>query len=207
MNSESRSLRNRLSEMDDQQQLYLFERLTNAKAFDVLAEAGVFDDVTPSREEGGSVVHPSWPPTAYLRNVVDVIPAKVATIAAGLSTDNGRVLYDFVDLVAKMPAEQQEPLVDNILQWLDKPHFEWVWSLYVDIALRLVASDRVAAGVRILRRVLRLTPRDGWHIPELKYRRHDAVAEMGDVRLRSRSRAYDNRVRWTSFEPSYWPAL
>lgn len=181
MSADAQHLRGRLNEMDEQQRLYFFERLTNPNTFALLAAAGAFDEITPPRETEGGVAHSTWPPTAYLRNVVDSIPTKVAAIATRLETDNMRVLYDFVDLIARMPADIQEPLVDTSLAWLDKPHIEWIWSLYVDIALRLVDGGYVDASVKILRRILRVKPREGIHFPDLNYRSQDAVAEMGDV--------------------------
>ena len=107
MNDQVQRTRLRLSELDRQQQYYFYERLRNPKAFDVLAQAGAFNEVTPPEVVEGRVLHFVWPPTLYLRNVVRAIPEQVADLISRIDTQNERVTYDLVDLVRQIPAALQ----------------------------------------------------------------------------------------------------
>jgi hypothetical protein len=181
MTPEAERARARLDQLDRQQRYYFFERITNPKAFDVLAEAGAFTDVTPPEVVEGKVLHYSWPPTLYLRNVVSEIPARVADLVRGVDTENQRVMYDLVELVGKMPATIQATLVRELCAWLDRPQIKWVWSTYIDISRSLALANEVAAATMLARRVLRLVRLEGENFPELRWCSRDAVAEMGDI--------------------------
>lgn len=190
MNDQVQRTRLRLSELDRQQQYYFYERLRNPKAFDVLAQAGAFNEVTPPEVVEGRVLHFVWPPTLYLRNVVRAIPEQVADLISRIDTQNERVTYDLVDLVRQIPAALQESLVDKLVQWLDRPHIDYIWSNYVTIMTSLASNGRIAPAFRLARRLLALQIKEDLDIPSLGYRSQSAVAKLGDM-------AYDHIVERT----------
>lgn len=181
MSDQVQRTRARLAELDRQQQYYFYERLTNPKAYEVLRSAGAFERVTPPEVVEGKVLHYAWPPTLYLKNVVKVVPEKVAALITKIDTQNQRVTYDLVDLVRELPAPLQEGLVGKVLGWLDRPHLDYSWSNYIAIMASLAADSRFGAAMSVARRLLKLLPKDDFEIPALGYRSRSAIADLGDM--------------------------
>jgi hypothetical protein len=149
-------IREHLLSLPRMRQYAFFERITNPKAFDLLQEAGAFLLPASIVSTDGQLQHYLWPPMAYLRNVVTVIPERVATLMPLLPINNLTVSSDFASLVAKMPADVAETLVPNLVAWLDGPHVDWIWSPYLKIVETLIAKKRTESAEALVRQLLKL---------------------------------------------------
>lgn len=98
-----------------QHERYFFDQLKNPNWITPLKERGFFD-APPAlvQVEGGGLRCPPWPQSRYLARMAAIAPDEVATVLAGIQTDNWIVAHDIVDAAKAMPASVALRLVDAI---------------------------------------------------------------------------------------------
>jgi hypothetical protein len=97
---------------DSELQREFFKGLKSATWIGALRKAGYFDSPPrPERVEGGGIRHAPWPASAYLARMAKDAPQEVATILAGLETENSFIVGDLMDAALVMPAGVAAALV------------------------------------------------------------------------------------------------
>src|SRR5438105_13977978 len=92
-----------------EQHRYFFDKLNNPLWIVPLVEKGFF--LHPPRivenDGNGTVRFPPWPESKYLIRMADyeVVQKDIADIILKIDTDNISVIGDFLDCLAKMPAD------------------------------------------------------------------------------------------------------
>ena len=83
---------------------YFFARLQNPHWIAPLREKGIFSHPpSAQRYSNGGVGYPIWPASRYLSRMADSAPSEVASIFAGVETDNASIVGDAITASLAMP--------------------------------------------------------------------------------------------------------
>ncbi len=96
---------------------YFFDRLENPNWVEPLWERGFFKNPPPSisGERENTIAFPIWPESQYLARMAEHVPELVCEIIKKIpTTENARVLEDFLDATLAMPVPISMQLLQKI---------------------------------------------------------------------------------------------
>lgn len=118
---------------------YFFDRLENPNWVKPLWQKGFFRNPPPSvpGERENTIAFPIWPESKFLARMAEHVPDLICEIIKKMpSTENARVLEDFMDASLAMPVPISMQLLPKIRTWHENPyHF-----LFYEKLAELIAS-------------------------------------------------------------------
>lgn len=130
---------------------YFLARLQNPLWLAALRQAEVFASPPPAIPlEDNGVSCPHWPASDYLARMASQAPSEVATIFAGIETDNVSIIGDLVKAALAMPANTASRLVPAVSRAARSGQ---LWRVYfteaADLCMRLANGGEVSPAMAL----------------------------------------------------------
>jgi hypothetical protein len=138
---------------------YFFSNLQHPGWLEPLVQAGLFEDPPGAIHDAqaGTTSFPYWPVLDYLKRMATVPESQeaVATLLRQIPDVDNTLVHDgLTEVLLQLPPDRAAGLVDRVTTWVKRDTFMRLPEKAGELAVRLLAGDRVADAFSLLHAIL-----------------------------------------------------